>query len=95
MSVQAQEDLFNRLLATHPGWTTKFISGYVAGVQDEGLRKTPQAGYIGRAKLRENYALGYLTGFALSRGADAAFEKWFSLVDLLVEEARNAQDEPT
>jgi hypothetical protein len=92
MTAKEQQDLFTDLGIVHPGWVPRFRSGFVHGAADEGEYRKPKAEYLEAVADREadvstsQYALGYLTGFAVYRGADAAFEPWFSFVDRLVAE---------
>jgi hypothetical protein len=88
MSPADLEKMFTDLRSAHSGWTPRLCSGFVHGVRDEADRKDPQRCYVRDAKLLDHYALGYLIGFSVTRGIDAAFEPWFGLVELLVEEAK-------
>ena len=87
MTALEQEALFKQLKQSHPGWTDRFTSGYVAGVVAEGLRASPERIQVDSAHLLDHYALGYLTGFAVHRGSDVEQEGWFNYVGLLVEQA--------
>ena len=87
MTSVEQEALFKQLKQSHPGWTDRFTSGYVAGVVAEGLREKPDRVQADAARLLDHYALGYLTGFAVHRGSDVEQESWFNYVGLLVEQA--------
>jgi len=89
MTAKEQEALFAELTKTHPHWTPRFTSGYVAGVVAEGLRKKPEPILINKAHDIDPYALGYLMAFAIHRGSDVEEETWFSFVSLLVEEHHN------
>jgi hypothetical protein len=85
-----QEMMFKQLRALHPQWPDRFISGYVAGAQDEDRRSQPTSIQRQKALGLDHYALGYLTGFAVHRGVDAEAEPWFHLIGLIVEEHREA-----
>lgn len=86
MTPQEQEAMFTQLKALHPRWPDRFISGYVAGAQDEDNRPQPSAIYRQTAMELDHYALGYLLGFAIHRGVDAEQEPWFHLIGLIAEE---------
>jgi hypothetical protein len=86
MTATEQESMFKLLQRVHPTWSTYFVSGYIHGVQDEGLRPKPQGLYIRDARRLDQYALGYLIGFALHRGTDAESEPWFGFVGELVKD---------
>ena len=88
MTARELEALFKQLKQTHPGWTDRFTSGYIAGVVAEGLREKPDRIQVDKAREIDHYALGYLTGFAVHRGSDVEQESWFSYCGLLVEMAR-------
>jgi hypothetical protein len=80
MTGKEQEQLFTELRASHPEWAPKFCSGYVHGAVDELLRDKPKGTYIIDAGKKEQYALGYLVGFAVRRGTDCELEPWFSVI---------------
>jgi hypothetical protein len=88
MNPQEQEQLFKKLQVLHPQWPNRFISGYVAGAQDEDRHAQPSAIQRQKAVELDHYALGYLVGFAMYRGPDAEAEPWFHLIGLIVEDAR-------
>jgi hypothetical protein len=88
MTAADREKFFRDLQTAHPAWTPKFCSGYVHGADDEVAREVPHAEYIRRIADLDHYALGYLTGFAVHRGADCEMEKWFGAVAGLVEHAQ-------
>jgi hypothetical protein len=88
MNAKEQEQMFKDLRTAHPGWTKEFTSGYVHGVEDEGIRQKPAGSFIEGARQIDHYALGYLMGFAMHRGTDCEQEAWFGFVSLLVEEEK-------
>ena len=83
MTIQEQEELFAFLRATPPNWSLKLCSGYVHGCVDEGKLKAPR-GSLRSSKVHDDYALGYLAGFAVRRGEDAEREPWFDFIYHLV-----------
>ena len=87
MTHAEQEALFATLRATHTDWSTQFVSGYVAGVVDEGIKTRPSSSLIHR---RDQYAVGYLVGFAVHRGSDVEEAGWFGFVGDLVKGLRSA-----
>jgi hypothetical protein len=91
MTVIEQEELFVSLKNSHPAWTDKFCSGYVAGVVDEATQSKPKAELARRRTELDHYALGYLTGFAMHRGQDAETEPWFGFVGNLVKGLKDAE----
>ena len=78
MTVQEQTEMFQQLRKDHPTWTHTFCSGYIHGYIREGERKQPEPGYHQSAIGGDEYAVGYLTGFAAARGVDAKIETWFA-----------------
>lgn len=84
MTPAKQEALFAALGIAHPDWTAGFRSGYCHGVHEEEFRQAPSPTYLGRM---DDYALGYLTGFAVRNG-DCAGTDWYREVRDRVEEAR-------
>ena len=72
-----QEALFKTLRETYPTWTTEFTSGYVHGAVDGEGRMRPRKDYV---RCRDDYSLGYLTGFAVHFGSDCETAAWFSFV---------------
>jgi len=82
MTPDYQEKLFTSLRNAHPAWSVRRVSGYVHGANDESRLDQPMRDM---QKRRDEYALGYLIGFAVRRGEDAEHEKWFRLVGRIKE----------
>ena len=96
LSPQDQEAFFANLKAAHPGWSPRFISGYIHGMQDEGKYKQPRHTYVREAGDLAHYALGYLLGFAMHRGIDCETESWYGFVGTLVAQVKDcSSDEKT
>ena len=87
MTPQESEKLFAVLQAAHPRWSAQFCSGFVHGARDEAEHKKPPKLYVDRP---DQYARGYLTGFALYRGSDAECQSWFDFVGTSVEGAHES-----
>ena len=85
MSPADQEKLFISLRGTHPTWSVQRLSGYVHGANDESRLGQPQRIMQNQ---QDEYALGYLTGFAVRRGEDAEYERWFRFIGDLVKECQ-------
>ena len=85
MTPKEQDELYQTMRATFPAWTFRFTSGYVHGRNDEPEQGQPDAVYV---EADDDYALGYKTGFAVARGADADIEPWFERVAAQVQEVR-------
>jgi len=85
MDPREQEKLFAKLRTAHPTWPLRFVSGYVHGARDESVRDRPPPVM---ARAGDEYALGYLTGFAMRRGEDAEHTGWFRFVSRVVKECR-------
>jgi hypothetical protein len=87
MTPADQDKLFKELRVLHRDWMNRFTSGYVHGVSDEGDFKAPRPDFIQQASPEsrlDEYALGYLTGFAVHRGPDVEREPWFGFIGDLV-----------
>ena len=80
MTPKEQTDLFAQMILLHPSWTPRFTSGFVHGVKDERRQECPARDFVVTAMDHDPYGLGYLTGFAIYRGADASIESWFGLI---------------
>ena len=92
MTPQEQEQCFRDLRKRFPTWEPKFVSGYIHGLEDSHHRQQPNAEFVcGRKKT--DYAMGYLLGFAIGFGEDAALSPWFRTIGHLVEETRRGQAE--
>jgi hypothetical protein len=81
MTPQEQNQLYLDLKAAHPGWSNRFLSGYVHGANDEPDKKRPSVSLTAQAHDLDHYALGYLTGFSVHRGPDAEMEPWFGFAE--------------
>jgi hypothetical protein len=84
MTPSEQEALFIQLRRRFPDWSSTFTSGYVHGASDEGDRRQPRKGYLGAARRHDEYALGYIVGFAIRRGIDAEQERWLAPVGTIL-----------
>lgn len=87
MTPKEQEQLFLDLKTAHPTWSNQCLSGYAHGANDAARFARPKT--IMRRR-RDEYALGYLTGFAMRSPyyEDVERESWFHFVGDLIRDCK-------
>ena len=83
MTPKEQEVLYQKVRKKFRIWTDVRCSGYVHGVVDETRREGPHPKYV--KKFPDDYALGYIRGFADARGPDILVQPWVAQSFLLAE----------
>ena len=75
MTPQERVVRFQKLRDEHPDWTTRFISGILAGMSAAEYLGRPEAEFR-EGRCQGQYALGYRVGFAFDKGVDVCSPVW-------------------